>query len=216
MGQKVNPIGFRRGVYTTWDSRWFPRGSHSYAQYFFEDLKARAEVQKRLSSAEISRIEIEKTDDSMRLIIHSARPAVVIGKRGEDIATLRSAIAQRFGKKNVEVSVQEVRQPELDARLIARDIKEQIERRVSYKRAMKKAATDAMRGGARGVMIRIAGRLAGAEIARDEKVRVGSLPRHTLRAKIDYGTDIAKTTYGIIGIKVWICSGEYGPAQGSL
>lgn len=216
MGQKVNPIGFRRGVYTAWDSRWFPRGPRSYAQYFFEDLAARELVNKRLSSAEISRIEIEKTDDSMRLVIHSARPAVVIGKRGEDITTLRSVIMQAFGKKNIEVSVQEVRQPELDPRLIAQDIREQIERRVSYKRAMKKAATDAMRGGARGVMIRIAGRLAGAEIARDEKVRVGALPRHTLRAKIEYGTATAKTTYGMIGIKVWVCNGEYGSVQGTI
>ncbi len=210
MGQKVNPVGFRRGVYTTWDSRWFPRGTHSYAEYFFEDLKARELVRKRLSSAEISRVEIEKAGDGgLRMVIHSARPAVVIGKRGEDISSLRGVLAQSLGKKNVEISVQEVRHPELDARLIAQDIADQITRRVSYKGAMKKAATNAMRAGAQGVMIRVSGRLAGAEIARDEKIRVGSLPRHTLRADIDYGTAIAKTTYGIIGVKAWVCRGEY-------
>jgi small subunit ribosomal protein S3 len=216
VGQKVNPIGFRRGVYTSWDSRWFARGNgkgKSYAQSFLEDLAIQNLVKKHLSSAEVSRIEIEKTEDSVRVIIHSARPGQVIGKKGQDIETLRGLLAKSLNKKTVEVSVQEIRKPELDARLIARDIAEQMERRGSYKRAMKKAAADAMRSGARGIAVRVAGRLAGAEIARDEKVSVGSLPRHTLRSNIDYGADVAHTTYGVIGVKVWICHGDFKVTQ---
>lgn len=209
MGQKVNPVGFRRGVYTSWDSRWFARGNKSYAQSFLEDLQIRNLVAKNLSSAEVSRIEIEKTEASMRVVIHSARPGQVIGKKGQDIEALRGLLAKALNKKMVEVSVQEIRKPELDARLIAKDIAEQMERRGSYKRAMKKAAADAMRSGARGVAIRVAGRLAGAEIARDEKVSVGSLPRHTLRSNIEYGTAVAQTTYGSTGVKVWVCHGDF-------
>jgi small subunit ribosomal protein S3 len=212
VGQKVNPIGFRRGVYTSWDSRWFARGK-SYAQSFLEDLSIQNLVRKHLSSAEVSRIEIEKTEDSMRAIIHSARPGQVIGKKGQDIETLRGLLAKALNKKMVEVSVQEVRKPELDPRLIAQDIAEQMERRGSYKRAMKKAVNDAMRSGARGIAIRVAGRLAGAEIARDEKISVGSLPRHTLRSNIDYGTAVAHTTYGAIGVKVWVCQGDFKVSQ---
>jgi small subunit ribosomal protein S3 len=151
VGQKVNPVGFRRGVYTSWDARWFARNK-KYAQSFFEDLKMNEFIQKRLSSAEISRIEMEKAgDDSVRIVIHSARPAVVIGKRGEDVAILRRDIAHEYKKKSVEVSVQEVKRPDLDARLVAKEIAHQIERRASYKKAMKKAASDAMRSGARGI-----------------------------------------------------------------
>lgn len=213
MGQKVNPVGFRRGVYTSWDSRWFARGNNTYAKTFLEDLSIRNLVTKHLSSAEVARIEIEKTEDSMRVIIHSARPGQVIGKKGQDIEALRSVLAQALNKKMIEVSVQEIRKPELDARLIAQDIASQMERRASYKRAMKKAAADAMRSGARGVAIRVAGRLGGADIARDEKVSVGSLPRHTLRSNIDYGTAVAQTTYGATGIKVWICHGDFKLSQ---
>lgn len=211
MGQKVNPIGFRRDVYTSWPSRWFARGN-KYAQSFFEDLSVRDLVKKHLSSAEVSQVEIEKTEDSLRIIIHSARPGQVIGKKGQDIESLRNLFAKALNKK-VEVSVQEVRQPELDPRLIAQDIAEQMERRSSYKRAMKKAAADAMRAGARGIAIRVAGRLGGADIARDEKVSIGSLPRHTLRANIDYGTAVAYTTYGITGVKVWVCLGEFNVSR---
>lgn len=208
MGQKVNPIGFRIGVYLPWHSRWYPRGG-KYSQAFFEDLKIREYIKQNLSSAEVSHVEIEKAGDSVRVVIHSARPGVVIGKRGQDIDSLRKAISGLLGKKSVEVSVQEVQQPALNATLIAQSIAEQIEKRSSYKRAMKKEGSDTMRAGARGINIRVAGRLAGAEIARDEWLRLGSVPRHTLRSDIDYGTALAKTTYGIIGIKVWICRGEY-------
>jgi small subunit ribosomal protein S3 len=211
VGQKVNPVGFRRGVYTSWESRWFARGK-KYAQSFFEDLAVRDLIKKSLSSAEVSYVEIEKTEDSVRIIIHSARPGQVIGKKGQDIESLRNALASLLNKK-VEVSVQEIRQPELDARLIAQDIAEQMQRRSSYKRAMKKAATEAMRAGARGIAIRVAGRLGGADIARDEKVSIGSLPRHTLRANIEYGTAVAYTTYGTTGVKVWVCRGEFSVGQ---
>jgi small subunit ribosomal protein S3 len=213
VGQKVNPIGFRIGVYLPWYSRWFAR-SKKYSDMFLEDLKARSFVRKHLSSAEISHIEIEKTEsgDNMRVVIHSARPGMVIGKRGQDIDSLRKGLVDFLKKKGVEVSVQEVRQAELDARLVAQSIAEQIERRTSYKRAMKKAASNAMRAGARGMNIRVAGRLAGAEIARDEWLRLGCVPRHTLRADIDYGTALAQTTYGVIGVKVWICRGTYAHA----
>lgn len=214
MGQKVNPIGFRVGVYLPWDARWFAR-SENYAKLFFEDLEIRKFIKAHLSSAEISRIEIEKATDSVRVVIHSARPGVVIGKRGQDIDSLRKALSHFLGKKSVEVSVQEVRQPALDARLLAKSIAEQIERRTSYKRAMKKEASDAMRAGAQGINIRVAGRLAGAEIARDEWLRLGRVPRHTLRADIDYGFVEAHTTYGIIGVKVWICRGEYNIGRGA-
>lgn len=212
MGQKVNPIGFRRGVYLPWLSRWFARNesrNESYAKLYREDIQIREFVRQHLSSAEISHVEIEKAGDSVRVIIFSARPGIVIGRKGQDIDSLRTQLAQHIGKKSVEISVQEVRQPELNATLVAQSIAEQIERRVSYKRAMKKAASNAMRASARGCNIRVAGRLAGAEIARDEWIRLGVVPRHTLRADIDYGVALAHTTYGVIGVKVWICRGTY-------
>jgi len=207
VGQKVNPIGFRTGVYRDWDSRWFARDS--YAQLFFEDLRIRNYIERNLIGAEVSRVEIEKTGDNVRVIIHSARPGVVIGKKGQEIEFLRKDFAALLKKGSVEVSVQEVRNPELDATIVAKSIAEQLEKRASFKKVMKKAATTSIRGGAKGVKIRVSGRLGGAEIARDEWVRIGSVPLHTLRADIDYSLAEAKTTYGIIGVKVWICRGEY-------
>lgn len=207
MGQKVNPLGMRLGIYRTWDSRWFARGS--YGKELFEDLAIRKFLGKKLANAEVSRIEIEKAGDNVRVIINSARPGVVIGKRGQEIDNLRKALSEKIGKKNVEVSVQEVQNPELDAVLVAKSIAEQIERRVGFKKAMKRAAITAMKAGAKGIKIRCAGRLGGAEIAREEWTRVGSVPLHTLRSDIDYGFVEASTTFGIIGVKVWICRGEF-------
>lgn len=210
MGQKVNPIGFRIGVYRKWNSRWFARDS--YAAMFFEDLKVKQFIAKHLPGAEISHIEIEKAGDNIRIIIHSARPGVVIGKKGHEIDTLRKELALLLNKKTVEVSVQEVKNPELNATLVARRIADELEQRASYKKIMKREASSILRAAAKGVNIRVAGRIGGAEIARDEWVRVGSVPRHTLRADIDYGFAEAHTTYGIIGVKVWICRGEYNLA----
>lgn len=207
MGQKVNPIGFRIGVYRKWNSRWFAR--KSYAAQLLEDIKIRQYIDKHLSSAEIADVEIEKTGETVKIILHSARPGVVIGKKGQDIEELKRSIAKAINRPTVEVSVQEVQNPDMNATLIAKSIADQIVRRVSYKNAMKKASASAMKAGARGIKICVAGRLGGAEIARSEWSRVGSLPLHTLRSDIDYGFAKAKTTYGIIGVKVWICRGEY-------
>jgi small subunit ribosomal protein S3 len=211
MGQKVNPVGFRVGIYRKHESRWFARRKN-YAQLVFEDIKIRQYIDKRkdLAGAEISAIEIEKAgDDNVRVIIHAARPGVVIGKKGQEIDFLRRDLSNLLGRDNVEVSVQEIATPELDAIIVAKSIAGQLEKRASFKKVMKKAATSAMKAGARGIKIRCAGRLGGAEIARDEWIRVGSTPLHTLRSDIDYGFIEALTTYGKIGVKVWICRGEY-------
>lgn len=208
MGQKVNPLGFRVGIYRDWDARWFAP-SHSYGKQILEDIQIRKLLTKHLKHAEIARIEIEKAGDSVRIILHSGRPGVVIGKKGQEIDELRNVIAKRLHKANVEISVQEVKKPELDAVLVAQSIADQLERRVSYKRAMKRAMTTAMRSGARGIKVSIAGRLNGAEIARTEWLRIGSIPLHTIRCDIDYGFAEAITTYGVIGVKVWISKGEY-------
>lgn len=210
MGHKVNPRGFRIGVYESWDSRWFARGS--YADLLEEDLKIRDYIDDKLSHAEIGRVEIEVAGDATRVVLHSARPGIVIGKKGQEIETLRKDLSSLLKGRTVEVSVQEIKTPELSALVAAKSIAEQIKNRASFKKVAKKVATNAMRAGAKGVKIRIAGRLGGAEIARDEYVRIGSMPLHTLRANIDYGFAEALTTYGIIGIKVWICKGEYNLA----
>lgn len=208
MGQKVNPVGFRTGVYRDWDARWFvPR--HGYGKSVIEDIEIRKAIDKHLKHAEIARVEIEKAGDNLRIILHSARPGVVIGKGGKEIDELRKYFAKKFKKANVEVSVQEVKKPELDALLVAKSIADQLERRVSYKRAMKRAVASSMRAGARGIKVSVAGRLNGAEIARTEWTRLGSIPLHTLRSDIDYGEAEALTTYGLIGVKVWISRGEY-------
>ena len=207
MGQKVNPIGFRLGVYRTWDSRWFSRDS--YGDQLLEDFEIRKYLESVLEKAEIAKIEIEKAGDSVRVVIYTARPGVVIGKKGQEIESLKRDLAKKIKKQNIEISVQEVKQPELDAQLVAKNIALQLEKRVSYKKAMKRAAASAMRAGAKGIKIRCAGRLQGAEIARREWLRLGSVPLHTLRQDIDYGFAESKTTYGIIGVKVWICKGEF-------
>jgi small subunit ribosomal protein S3 len=177
------------------------------------DVKVRKFLDENLDQAEISRVEIERAGESVRVIMHSGRPGMVIGKGGKEIETMRKDLATILGLPSVEISVQEVRQPELDATLVARNIAGQLKRRASYKKAMKRAAMSALKGGARGVKICCAGRLGGAEIARTEWVRVGAAPLHTLRSDIDYGTAEALTTYGVIGIKVWICKGEYQLAK---
>ena len=207
MGQKVHPLGFRIGVYKGWFARWFARDS--YGKQLLEDLAIRKFLRKELNRAEVSRIEIEKAGDNIRVIIHSARPGMVIGKKGKGIEDIRAKLIQKTKKNNIEISVQEIKAPELDAQLMAQSIAEQIERRVSHKKAMKRTVASVMRAGAKGINICCAGRLHGAEIARSEWTREGSVPRHTLRSDIDYGFAEAKTTYGIIGVKVWICRGNY-------
>jgi small subunit ribosomal protein S3 len=207
VGNKVNPVGFRVGVYRSWNSRWFARTS--YAQQVLEDVKIRAYLEKELKDAEVSSIEIEKTVNNIRVIIHSSRPGVVIGKKGQEIDALRKKLNHLLGKETVEVSVQEVKNPDLDAILVAKNIADQLVRRASFKKVMKKATSTALRAGAKGINICCSGRLGGAEIARSEWVRIGSVPRHTLRSDIDYGLAEALTTYGIIGVKVWICRGDY-------
>lgn len=207
MGQKVHPKGFRLGVYLDWDARWFARGS--YADQVMQDVKIRKFLDSALDSAEVSKIEIEKAGDAVKVIVHTARPGVVIGKKGQEINQLRHQLSEICGVQNVDISVQEVKRPELNATLIAKSIASQIERRASYKRAMKRAALSALKSGAKGIKICCSGRLSGAEIARSEWVREGSIPLHTLRADVDYGFAEAMTTYGIIGIKVWLCRGDY-------
>ncbi len=207
VGQKVNPVGFRVGVYRDWDSRWFARDS--YGKQVLEDIEIRKYLESSLENAEISRIEIEKAGDNVRVILRSGRPGVIIGKRGQEIESLRSELGSRLNKKNIDISVQEVKQPELDAVLVAKNIASQLVKRASYKKAMKRAAESAMRAGAKGIKICCAGRLQGAEIARDEWVIIGSVPLHTLRSDIDYALAEAHTTYGVIGVQVWICKGDY-------
>lgn len=207
MGQKVNPVGFRLGVYRDWLSKWFARDS--YGDQVLEDVKIRRFLNNTLVNAEISSIEIEKAGDALKVILHSGRPGVVIGKKGEEIQKLREKLIKLTGKPSVEVTVQEVKNPELDANLVAKNIAVQIERRGSYKQIMKRASASTMKSGALGINICCAGRLAGAEIARDEWIRIGRVPRHTLRSDLDYALAEAKTKYGIIGVKVWICRGEF-------
>lgn len=206
MGQKVHPKGFRLGIYIDWDARWYAR--HSYGKELMEDFKIRKYLNDALDKAEVARIEIEKAGDNVKVIVHSAKPGVVIGKKGQEIDSLRKECSALIGK-NVEISVQEVKKPELDAVLIAQNIATQLERRASYKQVMKRASAAATRAGALGIKICVAGRLGGAEIARTEWLRVGSVPLHTLRKNIDYGLAEAKTTYGIIGVKVWVYNGEF-------
>ena len=207
MGQKVHPIGFRLGVYRDWDARWFARGS--YGKMVLEDIAIRELLEKALDRAEIAKIEIEKSGDNVRVVIHSGRPGLIIGKKGQEIESLKKQLADSLKKSSVEISVQEIKKPELDATLVAKNIADQLEKRVSYRKAMKKAAVTSLRGGAKGVKICASGRLQGAEIARREWTRMGSVPLHTLRSDIDYGFAEALTTFGLIGVKVWIYRGEY-------
>ncbi|WP_290491848.1 30S ribosomal protein S3 [Hyphomonas sp. UBA4508] len=206
MGQKINPVGLRLGINRTWDSRWFADG-RDYGRLLHEDLKIRKELKKRLLQAGVSRIIIERPHKKCLITIHTARPGLVIGKKGGDIEALRKVLS-KMTTDEVRVNLVEIRKPEIDATLIADDIARQLERRASFRRTMKRAIQSAMRLGADGVKIMVSGRLGGAEIARTEKYAEGSVPLHTLRADIDYGTAEAATTYGIIGIKVWVYKGE--------
>ncbi len=206
MGQKVNPIGLRVGINRTWDSRWFA-DRDDYGGLLHEDLQIREFLEKKLANAGVSRVVIERPAKKARITIHSARPGVVIGKKGADIEKLRRDIA-RMTRSDVHLNIVEIRKPEIDARLVAENIGQQLERRVAFRRAMKRSVQSAMRLGALGIRINCAGRLGGAEIARTEWYREGRVPLHTLRADIDYGTATAKTAYGACGIKVWIFKGE--------
>ena len=206
MGQKVHPIGIRLGIVKDWNSTWYA-DSHSYAEYLNTDLKVREFLKEKLKHASVSHIQIERPANNARIIIHTARPGIVIGKKGEDIEALRKIVSTMMGV-SAHVSVEEIRKPELDAYLVAEGIANQLERRIMFRRAMKRAVTNAMRLGAEGIRINVAGRLNGAEIARTQWYREGRVPLHTLRADIDYGTAEALTTYGLIGIKVWVFKGE--------
>ncbi|MDJ0981640.1 MAG: 30S ribosomal protein S3 [Kiloniellales bacterium] len=205
MGQKVNPIGLRLGVNRTWDSRWF--ADNGYAKLLHEDLRLREYLHKRLSQAGVARIVIERPAKRARITIHTARPGVVIGKKGADIEKLRRDLQQMTGDE-VHLNIVEIRKPEIDARLVAENIAQQLERRVAFRRAMKRSVQSAMRLGALGIRIMCGGRLGGAEIARSETYREGRVPLHTLRADIDYGEATARTTYGTCGVKVWVFKGE--------
>ena len=206
MGHKVHPTGIRLGISKDWNSKWFAN-KRDYALYLTADLKVRELLRKKLAQAGISRIQIERPAKSARITIHTARPGVVIGKKGEDIEKLRKECSAMMGVP-AHINVTEVRKPEIDAQLVSESIAQQLERRIMFRRAMKRAVGNAMRLGALGIKVNVAGRLNGAEIARSEWYREGRVPLHTLRADIDYGFAEAKTTYGIIGIKVWVYKGE--------
>lgn len=209
MGQKVHPIGIRLGIATDWNSKWFAE-TKDYADLLNTDLAVRDYLKKKLAHASVSRIQIERPARSAVITIHTARPGVVIGKKGEDIERLRNDVSSRMGihVNNVKINIEEIRKPEIDAQLVAEGVAQQLERRVMFRRAMKRSVSNTMRMGAQGIKINIAGRLNGAEIARAEWYREGRVPLHTLRADIDYGFAEANTTYGVIGIKVWIYKGE--------
>jgi small subunit ribosomal protein S3 len=206
MGQKVHPIGIRLGIVKDWSSKWYADSKH-YADYLNMDIKVREHIKKTLSHASVSRIQIERPANNARITIHTARPGIVIGKKGEDIEKLRKEISKIMGVP-VNVNIEEIRKPELDAYLVAENIAQQLERRIMFRRAMKRAVTNAMRLGAQGVKVRVSGRLNGADIARAEWYHEGRVPLHTLRADIDYGFYEAQTTYGVIGVKVWLFKGE--------
>lgn len=211
MGRKVHPYGFRLGIIKDWQARWFADGKR-YTELLAEDRKIRQMIRKELDRASISNVEIERQRNYVHVWIHTAKPGIIIGRKGANVNALRNKL-QDFTGKRVKVDVTEIARPELDAYLVAESIAEQLERRISHKRAMKQAITRAMRLGAEGVMITCAGRLAGSEMARMETQRQGRVPRHTLRADIDYATAEALTTFGRIGIKVWIYKGEVLPQR---
>lgn len=210
MGQKTNPIGNRLGIIRTWESRWFAK--RDYADKLIEDLNLRKQLKEKLFHAGVSRIEIERVGDKIKIMVFAARPGIIIGKKGAEVDKLRKEIEENTGKK-VHIDIREVRRPELDAQLVAENIALQIEKRVAYRRAMKRAVSSAMRFGAKGIKVSCAGRLAGAEIARTEWYREGRVPLSTFRADIDYGFAEARTTYGVIGVKVWIFKSEVQPGQ---
>ena len=210
MGQKVNPIGIRLGINKDWNSKWF--ANRNYAQLLNQDINLRKYLKKKLMAAAISRIQIERPANNAVVTIHTARPGVLIGKKGGGIESLRAEIAAQLGVP-VHLNIEEIRKPELDSTLVAEGIAQQLEQRVMFRRAMKRSVTSAMKSGAKGIKICVSGRLGGAEIARSEWYREGRVPLHTFRADIDYGTAESKTTYGIIGVKVWIFKGETIPQK---
>lgn len=206
MGQKVHPTGMRLGIVKDHTSIWYASGA-AYADKLNQDMAVREYIGKKLASASVSRIEIRRPAETARITIHTARPAIVIGKKGEDVELLRQEVARKMGVP-VHINIEEIRKPELDARLVAQNVAQQLERRIQFRRAMKRVIQNAMRLGAEGIKIRVAGRLNGAEIARSETYHEGRVPLHTLRADVDYATAEARTTYGVLGVKVWIFKGE--------
>jgi len=217
MGQKVHPVGIRLGISADWNAKWFANKA-DFPNLLNADIKVREFLRKKLANANVSRIQIERPTGSANITIHTARPGVVIGKKGADIENLRKEVADIIGLhiNSVKVNIEEIRKPELDAKLVAESIAQQLERRVMFRRAMKRAIQNSMRMGAQGIKIKIGGRLNGAEIARSEMYAEGRVPLHTLRADIDYGTHEALTTYGILGIKVWIYKGEVFDLYGEM
>ena len=209
MGQKVHPTGIRLGIVKDWSSKWYA-DTKTFPKYIRADHLVRVFIKKKLKEASVSRITIERPSNKINITIHTARPGIVIGKKGEDIEKLRSEVSKMIAMpiQDVRININEVRKPELDAQLVAEGIAQQLERRVMFRRAMKRAVTNTMRVGAEGIKVKVGGRLNGAEIARSEWYREGRVPLHTLRADIDYGTAVANTTYGVIGVKVWIFKGE--------
>src|SRR5207244_389577 len=213
MGQKVNPCGFRLGVTTDWKSRWF--SDREYRDYLIEDYRIRDYLMKQLPHAAISRVEVERTRDRLRIDVHTARPGIVIGRRGAEADRLRTDLAKRTHNPKVQLNIQEIKQPELDAALIAQGVGDQLAGRVSFRRAMKRAVQTAQKAGAQGIRVQCSGRLGGSEMARSEWYREGRVPLHTLRADIDYGFREARTTFGRIGVKVWIYKGDILPYKTS-
>lgn len=208
MGQKTHPIGVRLGIIKTWDSRWFLK--KGYSDQLIEDIKIRKMIKEKLFHAGVSRIEIERPGQKVRIIIHAARPGIIIGKKGAEVEKLRKDVFAMNGRE-INIDIKEIRKPELNAQLVAENISMQLEKRVAFRRAMKKAVASSLRFGALGIKVACAGRLAGAEIARSEWYREGRVPLHTFRADIDFGFTEAKTTFGLIGVKVWIYNGEILP-----
>ena len=211
MGQKVHPTGIRLGIVKDWNSRWYAN-SHDYSIFLHQDITVREFIKKKLAHASVSRIQINRPANNAHITVHTARPGIVIGRKGEDIDSLRQEISKMIGIP-VQLNVEEIRKPELDAQLVAEGVAQQLEKRIMYRRAMKRAVTNTMRLGAEGIKINVGGRLNGAEIARSEWYREGRVPLHTFRADIDYGLAEAKTTYGVIGVKVWIFKGEVYPTH---
>lgn len=205
MGQKVNPVGFRIGITRTWDSRWFAK--RDYAKLLHEDIALRNHLKEKLHGAGIARIEIERAANKVKINVHTARPGIVIGKKGSGVESLKADV-QKLSKNEVFLNIVEVKKPEANATLIAENVASQLEKRVAFRRAMKKCMTSAFKQGIKGIKIRVSGRLGGAEIARTEWYSEDSVPLHTLRANIDYGTAEARTTYGVIGVKAWVYHGE--------
>lgn len=210
MGQKVNPVGFRLGIIKTWDSKWYAKAD--YSKLLHEDLKLKGFLKKRLYNSGVSKIEIERAANKAKINIYTARPGLIIGKKGSEVETLKKELA-KLTSNEIYLNIQEVRKPELDAQLVAENVALQLERRIAFRRAMKKSVTSSLKFGAKGIRITCSGRLGGAEMSRTEWYREGRVPLHTLRADIDYGFAEAKTTYGLIGVKVLIFKGEILPGQ---